>query len=198
MLQVGILWVGVIGPTNLQGLSEDLGGVSRERILEWANFVGRILAELGCGLVTNPGEGVLAEVAKAYKKNGGMRWVMVIPTEPIPWPNYHALPYAGRADIDLFVPDWNEANHVAVKLVQLCICLGMSGGTDGEISKAIYDARFGLGKLVKLLAPRELLEGSRLPLHVERDLRGKLTYLEEMSEQQLLQIITELKMGLSS
>lgn len=185
------LQVSIIGPTNLVTFGEDLGGVSQETLLEWANFVGRTLAGHGCGLLTNPGEGMLAAVAASYKKYGGTAWTMVLPGEAYPWPNYHALAYKGRADADRVERDWNDANHRAVDLAELCICLGLSGGTSGEISKAIYDIRFQRGNLKKLVVVRALIESGRLRRFEERELGSRLVYLDNRED--LPRIIGELQ-----
>lgn len=185
------LQASIIGPTNLATLGEDLGGVSQATLLEWADFVGRTLAEHGCGLLTNPGEGMLAAVATSYRQYGGTAWTMVLPDMAYPWPNYHVLPYAGRADADRVERDWNDANHRAVDMVELCICLGLSGGTSGEISKAIYDVRFQRGILKKLVVVRALVEDGRLRRFEERELGSKLVYLDDREELSL--IIEELQ-----
>lgn len=185
------LQVGVVGATNTGALSRRLSK-SPELPQEWALFVGRTLAEHECGLWTNGGEGMLAAVAAAYKEAGGRLWTVVLPKQPVRWPNYHVLPYADKADAVHWEETWDDANNAVVTIPTLCICMGLSAGTLGELSDAVWDVRFPSPRvnLKTLVAIPDLLIGGRLYPEYE-ELEPKVIYLA--SKEDLAPIIRALQ-----
>lgn len=186
------LQVSIIGPTNLGALSRRLGKPP-ELFQDWALFVGRALAEHGCDLWTNGGEGMLAAVPGAYKEAGGRLWTVILPKQPNRWPNYHVLPYADKADAVHWEETWDDANNATVTIPTLCICMGLSAGTNGEISDAVWDTRFPSPRvnLKILVAIPDLLVGGRLHPEFEEELEPKLVYLK--SREDLALIIARLQ-----
>ncbi|MDP2735138.1 MAG: hypothetical protein Q8P12_02945 [bacterium] len=184
--------VSIIGPTNLGALGRRLQK-PQELLLDWAAFVGRTLAEHGCELLTNAGEGMLSAVPAAYKEHGGPLWTVVLPERPHRWPNYHVLPYGDKADEVRWEPTWDDANYAMVSVPSLCICMGLSSGTDREISDAVWDVRFPSPRvnLQKLVAIPDLLVGGRLHPEHEEDILPKLVYLK--GREDLSRIIEELR-----
>lgn len=181
--------VGVIGPTDLQ----ELGRVLRqpeEFLLTRAAVVGRLIAERGCDLWVNSDGGMLAAVARAYKGHGGRRLVMLYPWKPIPWPIAHAEEYVKIADEVIRPNDWFDANYAVVSEPEVCVCMGLSPGTQGELSYIRWDEKFQTGNLKMLVVIRELLQEGRLPSMFAQRLRPLLQYVAtaEGLEQALQQV----------
>ena len=174
------LSVSIVGPTGLGRLAARIGK-PQELLLDWAEFVGRTLAQQECELWTNGGEGMLSAVPAAYKAHGGHLWTVALPEYPVAWPNNHALPYGDKADAVHWEPTWDDANRAMVRIPTLCICMGLSSGTDREISDAVWDIRFPSDKtnLQKFVAIPDLLIGGRLHPEHEEELLPKLVYLEQ-------------------
>ncbi|MBI2642491.1 MAG: hypothetical protein HYW97_01475 [Candidatus Wildermuthbacteria bacterium] len=178
------LQVSIIGPTNI-GEMASFTGKTPEFLLGRAELVGRILAELGCDLFTNAGEGMLFGVAQAYLANGGTSWTVILSEEPVPWPNYHVLPYKDKASVTMWTKDWYRANHGTVEVPTVCICMGLSLGTFGEHVLAGWDIRFPRMNLKQLIVIQELLSDwyrGSLPPEIEHVLKPKLLYIPTAEE----------------
>ena len=178
------LQVGIIGPTNL-GEMAIFTGKTPEFLMGRAKLVGRILAELGCNLFTNAGDGMLLGVGQAYLASGGASWTVLLAEEPDPWPTYHVLPYQDKASVTVWKKDWYRANHATVEIPTVCICMGLSLGTFGEHVFAGWDIRFPRMNLKQLIVIQELLSDwyrGGLPPEIEYVLKPKLLYVPTAEE----------------
>lgn len=175
------LKIGIIGPTNLQKLSE-LTLKPADFFLKKAEKIGRILAEEGVELWTNSDKGMLVKVARAYKKNNGRKLVVLWPKRAEPWPTEHAKPYIRYADEIRQEPNWFWSNYNVVALPEVCICLGLSAGTLSELAYIKWNYQLKRGNLKKLIAIKELLRGGKLPLEIEFDIKGILIYVDKVEK----------------
>lgn len=175
--------VSIIGPTDLNRLSEILG-LSTKQILERAVQVGEIIADAGHELWVNPDGGMLAAVAEAYKAHGGKKLVVLVPQSSDPWPTNHAQPYVQTADQVEMRPSWFHTNYAVVSEVDICICVGLSTGTFSELAYIKWDVKHNSSttKLQKLLAVRELLRGGELPPEFLGKLGDVLRYVDAVEE----------------
>ncbi|MDO8654995.1 MAG: hypothetical protein Q7R48_01040 [bacterium] len=175
--------VSIIGPTDLDRLSELLG-LSAKQILDMAVRVGEIIADAGHELWVNPDGGMLAAVAEAYKAHGGKKLVVLVPQSSDPWPTNHAQPYVQTADQVEMRPSWFHTNYAVVSEVDICICVGLSTGTFSELAYIKWDVKHDspTTKLRKLLAVRELIRGGELPPEFFGKLGDVLRYVNAIEE----------------
>lgn len=180
--------VSVIGPTDLEKLSNRLGKPV-EYLLERAALVGKILAEGGYELLVNGDKGMLDAVAESYRAHGGTRLTVLYPLKPYPWPLDHTEPYVRYADKIVRPPDWFSTNYEVVSEPCVCVCVGMSSGTLSEVAYINWDHEFHTGNLKVLIAVRELVRGGVFPLEIEPD-KDVLNYVETVED--LAQVLQEL------
>lgn len=185
------LKISVIGPTNLQKLSK-LTQKPIDFFLEKAKKLGKILAENGAELWINSDKGMLIGVARAYKKNGGKKLVILWPRKSEPWPNEHTKPYIKYADEIRKELNWFWSNYNVVALPDICICVGLSAGTLSELAYIKWNYRLKRGNLKKLVAIKELLREGKLPPEIEFDIKEIVTYINKVEElKDLLEIAQE-------
>jgi len=173
--------VGIIGPTNIQKLSE-LTRKPKDFLLEKARVVGRILAEMNCELWINSDKGMLVAVARAYKNFGGKKCVVLYPAKGEPWPKEHAMPYIKYADELRKEPDWFWSNYNVVAIPDICICVGLSAGTLSELAYIKWNHQLKCGNMKKLVAIQELLRNSKLPPEIEVDINKVIQYIEKTED----------------
>lgn len=176
-----MLKVGVIGPSNVVKLQKILGKPVEE-LTERAQAVGRILAQASCELWVNADGGMLLAAYKEYLDFQGPNLVMLYPQLAEPWPNEHTqefLRYARETRREL---DWFWCNYNVIHLTDLCICVGLSNGTLGELADIGFDVRFKMSGLKHLIGLRELLREGRFPFEIEIEVASILTYLETVEE----------------
>ena len=176
-----LIKIGVIGPTNLQKLTK----ITLKPInffLERARKIGKILAESGTELWINSDKGMLVGVARGYKENNGKKLVILWPRKAEPWPNKHAKPYIKHADKIRREPNWFWTNYNVVALPDICLCVGLSAGTLSELAYIKWNYQLKKGRLKKLIAIKELLRGGKFPPEIEFDIKGILTYINEVED----------------
>lgn len=175
------LKIGIIGPTNIQKLSE-LTLKPVDFFLRKAEKIGKILAENGAELWINGDKGMLVGIARAYRKNNGKKLVILWPQRPEPWPSEHTRPYIKYADEIRKEPNWFWSNYNVVALPDICICVGLSAGALSELAYIKWNYQFKIGNLKKLIAIKELLRGGKLPPEIEFDIKGIITYINQVEE----------------
>ncbi|MDP3093804.1 MAG: hypothetical protein Q8N16_03500 [bacterium] len=173
--------IGIIGPINLQKLSK-LTLRPADFFVRKAKNIGKILAESGSELWVNSDKGMLAGVARAYRKNNGKKLVILWPRKAEPWPNDHASPYIKYADEIRKELNWFWTNYNVVALPDICICLGLSAGVLSELAYIKWNYQFKRGNLKKLVVIKELLRGGKLPPEIEFDIKGVVTYINKAEE----------------
>mgnify|MGYP001616960450 CR=1 FL=1 len=176
-----MLKVGIIGPTNIPKLSK-LTKKPAGFYLQKAREIGEILAKIGCELWVNSDKGKAANIARAYKKSGGRKLVILYPAKGEPWPNEHTKPYKKNADEFRKEPDWFWTNYNVISLPDVCICTGLSAGTLSELAYIKWNYKFKRGKLKKLITVRELLRDKKLPPEIEVDVKKILVYFKKVEE----------------
>lgn len=175
------LKVGIIGPTNLQKLSQ-LTKKPTSFFLQKAEQIGELLAETGCELWVNSDKGMAENVARSYKKNNGKKLVILYPQKSEPWPKKHARPYKKNADFLRKEPNWFWSNYNVTALPEICICTGLSAGTLSELAYIKWNYQLKRGNLKKLIGVRELLRDKKLPAEIEVDIKKILTYINKTEE----------------
>lgn len=184
------LKIGVIGPTNLEKLSE-ITRKPTDFYLERAKAMGKILAETDCELWVNSDKGMIFNTGKSYKENNGKKLVVVYPHKPEPWPQEHTIPYKENADVVKKMSNWFLANYSVVTDPEVCICAGLSAGTLSELAYIKWNCQFKQGNLKKLIAVRELLRDRKLPPEIELDVKDVLIYIEKIED--LKEILSRVK-----
>jgi hypothetical protein len=179
--------VGLIGPTD-KGMQAQFIGHSIPFLEERGALVGTILAEMGKELWVNADGGMLFEVAKSYKEHGGIKLVMLLPSEESDdWPIEHARPFATLGDEVRRPFNWAAANREVVTIPEIVVCVGFSSGTSSEL--ALASIRWNI-KLLQddpdsarpLIAIRELLRGRQLIPEHEYVLFKALQYVDTVEE----------------
>jgi hypothetical protein len=175
--------VSIIGPTDLDRLSELLG-LSKKQILDMAVQIGKAIADAEHELWVNPDGGMLAAVAEAYKAHGGKNLVMLAPRSSNPWPVDHAQPFLQIADQVRMRPSWFQTNYAVVSEVDICVCVGLSTGTFSELAYIKWDVKHDsqTKRLKKLLVVRELVRGGELPPEFFGKLGDVLQYVDTIEE----------------
>lgn len=176
-----ILKVGIIGPTNMKKLSK-LTGKPEDFFLKRAEAVGKTLASHGCEVWVNSDGGMVSGVAKAYKKAGGKRLVMLYPRKGEPWPNKHAKPHTQHADKISRQPNWFWANYQVVTAPDICLCVGLSAGTLSELAYIKWNCQFNRGRLKQLVVLQDLVRDKKIPPEIEVELQGILLYCKSIKE----------------
>lgn len=178
---MAIVKVGVIGPTDIQKLAEQVGR-PQEFFRERAALIGRMLADLKYELWVNAeARGMPFIVAEAYRATGGKRLVVLTPQSDEPWPRVSAEELLSLAWKEVPRVDWFQANYGVVSLPDVCICTGRSPGTLSELAYIAWNVRFAVEhKLRHLVAVRELLRDSSLPFEVEEAVPTLLRYVEDV------------------
>jgi hypothetical protein len=175
------LKVGIIGPTNLQKLSK-LTKKPVRFFLGRAQKMGKLLAEAGCEIWVNSDKGMAEKIARAYKKSGGKKLVILYPRKGEPWPNEHAKPYIKYADEIRKEPNWFWTNYNVTALPDVGVCAGLSAGTLSELAYIKWNYKLKRGNLKKLIAIREFLRGRKLPPEIEVDIKKILVYIKTVEE----------------
>ena len=173
--------VGIIGPANIQKISK-LTGKPADFFLDRGDKIGKILAESGCELWVNSDKGMLAKIARSYKKNNGKKLVILYPEKGEPWPKDHAEPYRKHADEIRKEPNWFWSNYNVVSMPDVCICAGLSAGGLSELAYIKWNYSLKCGNLKRLIAIKELLRGGKLPPEIEYDIREILIYINKTEE----------------
>lgn len=175
--------VGVIGPTNLEGLSNDTGRPV-DFLMSQAKDAGRIVAESGSELWINADDsGMPFLAAKSYTESSGVRLVVLVPKRGVPWPHARSELAQSMADKVRYERNWWWANYNQVTRTEVVICLGLSHGTACELGNAGFNHRLNVShSLCKLIAVRALLEEERMPNWLGRGL--PLSYVEYANELQ--------------
>lgn len=173
--------IGIIGPTNIQKLSE-LTGKPQEIFLEKARIIGKILAEANCELWVNSDKGMLVAIGKAYKNFGGEKLVILYPDKGEPWPKEHATPYIKYADDLRKEQNWFWSNYNVTALTDLCICVGLSAGTLSELAYIKWNYQLKCGNLKKLIGVKELLRDGKFPPEIEVDIKEIIQYIEKTED----------------
>ena len=185
------LKVGIIGPANIPKISR-LTGKPAEFFLNKGEQIGKILAETGYELWVNSDKGMLAKIARSYKKNNGKKLVILYPGKGEPWPKKHAEPYRKYADEVRKEANWFWSNYNVVSIPDLCICAGLSAGGLSELAYIKWNYSLKCGNLKKLIAVKELLRGGKLPPEIEFDIRKISIYINKTEElKQLLEKLSK-------
>lgn len=181
------LRVGIIGPANIQKISK-LTRRPADFFLQKGEQIGKILAKAGYELWVNSDKGMLAKIARSYKKNNGKKLVVLYPDKGEPWPKEHTEPYKKYADEIRKEPNWFWSNYNVVSLPDLCICAGLSAGGLSELAYIKWNWKLNCGNLKKLIAIRELLRDSKLPPEIEFDIKEIVIYINKTEDlKQLLE-----------
>ncbi len=147
-----------------------------------AETIGKILVSSQCELWVNSDGGMVSGVAKAYKKAGGKRLVMLYPKKGEPWPNKHAQPHIQHADKVRALPNWFWTNYQVVTSPDICLCVGLSAGTLSELAYMKWNRQFNQGRVKHLVVLQELVRDKRIPPEIEVELKGILLYLKNTRE----------------
>jgi len=170
-----LIKVGIIGPTNIFNLSNCIN--RREwKILEILEQIGKTLADENCEVWVNSDRGTLVEIAKAYKKYGGKKLVVLYPKKGEPWPKGHAEPYKEGADEIREEENWFWCNYNVISLPDICVCVGLSPGAFSELAYINWDQRLKCGNLKKLIGITDLLSYNKFPHEFEYELGNFIFY----------------------
>ncbi len=175
------LKVGIIGPANIPKISK-IVGKPVGFFLERGDKIGEILAETGCELWVNSDKGMLAKIARAYKKNNGKKLVILYPGKGEPWPKDHAELYRKYGDEIRKELNWFWSNYNVVSLPDVYICVGLSAGGLSELAYIKWNYSLKCGNLKKLIAIKEMLRGGKLPPEIEFDIQKILIYVNKAEE----------------
>lgn len=167
--------VGIIGPTNIPNLSQCIG-MHEQVILEVLEEIGKTLADLNCEVWVNSDRGTLVEIAKAYKKHGGKKLVVLYPKKGEPWPKGHAEPYKEGADEIREEKNWFMCNYNVISLPDVCVCVGLSPGAFSELAYINWDQRLKCGNIKRLVGIRDLLRDGKFPIEFETELKDFIFY----------------------
>ena len=140
------------------------------------------MAETDCELWVNSDKGMLVGIARAYKKFGGKKLVVLYPDKGEPWPKEHAKPYIKHCDELRKELNWFWSNYNITVLPDIVVCVGLSAGTLSELGYIKWNYQLNVGKMRTLLAIKELLRGGKLPEEIEVDIKGMTTYLDKTKQ----------------
>ena len=173
------LKIGIIGPTNLDKLS-DLTGKPVDFFLVRAQEIGRIIAESGGELFINADKGMTIKIAQAYKENKGKKLTIFYPEKAEPWPDEHIQQYKDFADEIKIERDWFWANYGVVSFPDICICVGLSAGTLSELAYIKWNCLLKRGNLKKLIVVKDMVREGRIPPEIEVDIGETLHYVQDV------------------
>jgi hypothetical protein len=154
--------VGIIGPSNIPGVSA-AAGVEAARLEAEASRAGSVIAAAGHEIIVVPDRGVAVIAARSYRAAGGRKIIGLIPGT-----GYSADGATGRVHLNSVLCDelhrnltWHEQHSLIVELSDILLCIGMSCGTICEIAWTKWTKRI----------PVCLIEGlgSRVPPEIESE-----------------------------
>ena len=165
--------VGIIGPSNIDGVSE-AAGIDPGRMREQAGEAGRTLASSGHELVIVPDKGVPVIAAKAYRAAGGKKIWGLIPTS-----GHSAEGASSRVQRNSCLCDetrrdltWHEQHSRLVEFADVLLCVGMSCGTLCEIAWTKWTKKIPVFILTG--------QGSRVPPEIEAE--TDVRYIDNLDE----------------
>jgi hypothetical protein len=127
--------VGLIGPTNLQRISQ-ASGIPEDRYRDAAYGAGRVIARMSAILTIVPDRGVAVSGMRGYREAQGVWTVGLVPTggpsDAVATPN--CLENSAACDEVIGRFTWHHQHAFICEFSNLLICIGLSCGTIAEIA----------------------------------------------------------------
>ena len=127
--------IGLIGPTNLQRISQ-ASGIPEERYCDAAYGAGRVIARMGAILTIVPDRGVAVSGMRGYQEARGLWTVGLVPSggpsDAVATPN--CLENSVNCDEVIGGFTWHHQHAFICEFSNLLICIGLSCGTIAEIA----------------------------------------------------------------
>ena len=127
--------VGLIGPTNLQRISQ-ASGIPEDRYRDAAYGAGRVIARMSAILTIVPDRGVAVSGMRGYREAQGVWTVGLVPTggpsDAVATPN--CLENSAACDEVIGGFTWHHQHAFICEFSNLLICIGLSCGTIAEIA----------------------------------------------------------------
>ncbi len=137
--------VSLIGPGDTKFHFLKLLGFEQRQFQSELEKIAQSLVGAGVEIELLPDDGVCLEIAKLYKANKGKRVVGVAPLSDKTFGVKHLEPYmqtesAGKKVFDEIIDsgDWFKHDLTKALFGDVCLCLGLSPGTEGERQYGIY------------------------------------------------------------
>lgn len=147
-----MLRVSLIGPGDIEFYYQDILGISKEKLESELGKIAKVLADEGVEIILLPDEGVCLELAKEYKKDKGKKVIGSVPRSDTGYGIKHIEPYIlekvdGKRlfDEEINIGDWKQQNRLRALLGDVVLYLGISPGTELEISYGTYIFRLMKG-----------------------------------------------------
>lgn len=127
--------VGLIGPTNLQRISQ-ASGIPEQRYRDAAYGAGRVIARMGAILTIVPDRGVAVSGLRGYQEAQGTWTVGLVPeggpSDAVATPN--CVENSASCDEVIGGFTWHHQHAFICEFSNLLICIGLSCGTIAEIA----------------------------------------------------------------
>ena len=127
--------LGLIGPTNLQRISQ-ASGIPEQRYRDAAYGAGRVIARMGAILTIVPDRGVAVSGLRGYQEAQGAWTVGLVPeggpSDAVATPN--CLENSASCDEVIGGFTWHHQHAFICEFSNLLICIGLSCGTIAEIA----------------------------------------------------------------
>lgn len=127
----------VLGPGDISKVK-----LPKNKALKLIDDIGKVLAEKKSEVFALPSRGVPLEIAKAYKKHGGKKFIGVVPSKDRRYGIKHIKKYFGKEDKKLNIGSWYDLNGEIASLGDYCVVFGISPGVMAEICMMKYHYKF--------------------------------------------------------
>ena len=172
--------VSVLGTGDLTKIPR-FTNISKEKLKEIINTLGKLLAEKGHELIIIPDRGVPLEIAKVYKENRGKKLLGIVPVKDTQYGIDHIKKNLPLLDETLEVDHWYDADGEIAAAGDVCIVIGMSPGIMREITVLKFHYRY-LKSQTKLIWLKNTLS-SPIPKEIEEEIPIKyIDSIEELKE----------------
>lgn len=140
-----MLRISLIGPGDINFHFYKLLKLSKKRLQSELKEIAKVLAKSNIEIELTPCEGVSFEIAKEYKRQGGIKVIASVPKSDKAYGIKHLEPYLktkinGKKLIDkeINTGDWRQQNRLKALLGDIILLLGTSPGTNLEANYGIY------------------------------------------------------------
>jgi hypothetical protein len=163
--------VSLIGPGNIKHHYRKLLKISGKKLNSEIKKISKALVDSKSELAIVPDRGICLEVAREFKKNNGKKIYGIVPKDDKKYGIKHLKKYLEEKNLidnEINSGTWQEQLFNLCLYGDICICLGLSVGSNAELLASFYR----LNKLTKFKK-----DPSKIDKEIKANKNIKFTYL---------------------